>query len=358
MLEHGLRQLDVDRQLVEACEGSDSNERAFELADVRADLVGDEGQDVVGDDHAVHLRLLAQDCDSGVEVGSCHISDEPPFEPADHSRLKPGQVLGLHIRRNDDLLVVIVKSVEGVKERFLCGVAALQELNVVDEQHVDVAISSLEDLTLIVRDRVDEVVRELFAGDVFHADARIQRLRVVSDAVQQVRLAEARFSVDEEWVVCLGRQLRDGECRCMSEAVGRADDECVEGVLRVERGLGGRSLDSTDCRGGRGSGGNRSLGLGICSGRNLFVFFAEVVVCPEFWVHDNAERRDVHRVIPKRLHNGNAEAMVEHFTCELARNLDVEHVADGALRLCEVKESAHLRQNSRILIELGDDRRP
>ena len=67
---------------------------------------------------------------------------------------------------------------------------ALQELDVVDQQHVDVAIAALEGLRLVVTDRVDEVVGELFRADVEHSSAGIEAARIVTDGVQQVGLAQ------------------------------------------------------------------------------------------------------------------------------------------------------------------------
>ena len=57
---------------------------------------------------------------------------------------------------------------------------------------------------------------------------------VLRDRLQEMRLAEPGAAVDEERVVRLRRRFGDRERRCVREAVRRADDEGVEGVLRVE----------------------------------------------------------------------------------------------------------------------------
>ena len=71
-------------------------------------------------------------------------------------------------------------------------------------------------------------------------------------------------AVDEERVVRLGRRLGDGERGRMREAVRRADDEEVEGVLRVELdlrplaeadGIGSRTLGDSVVAAGRGRSG-------------------------------------------------------------------------------------------------------
>ena len=56
------------------------------------------------------------------------------------------------------------------------------------------------------------------------------------DRVQQVGLAQAGVAVDEQRVVGLGRRLGDRDGGGVGEPVAGADDEGVEGVLRVEPG--------------------------------------------------------------------------------------------------------------------------
>ncbi len=123
------------------------------------------------------------------------------------------------------------------KKRLLRLGSPLQELDVVDEEDVDIAIPRLERRTTVVRDGVVEVVRELFARDVPDADAGVHARGVVTDGVQKVRLAQTRVAVDEQRVVglrgCLGDRDRGG----VGEAVGLTDDEVVERVLRVQSGV-------------------------------------------------------------------------------------------------------------------------
>ena len=56
------------------------------------------------------------------------------------------------------------------------------------------------------------------------------------DRVEQVGLAQPGLAVDEQRVVGLGRRLGDRDRGGVGEPVARADDEGVEGVLRVEPG--------------------------------------------------------------------------------------------------------------------------
>lgn len=91
-----------------------------------------------------------------------------------------------------------MQRVEGVEELFLDTFLALDELNVIDKQHVDVAIAALKGHLAVVAQRVDEVVGEFLGGDVLDPHPREQALRVIAGGVQQVGLAEAGFAPDEE----------------------------------------------------------------------------------------------------------------------------------------------------------------
>ena len=66
---------------------------------------------------------------------------------------------------------------------------------------------------------------------------RVQVAGVVADRVQQVGLAQAGLAVDEERVVGLGRRLGHRDRGGVGEPVAGADDEGLEGVLRVEPGV-------------------------------------------------------------------------------------------------------------------------
>jgi hypothetical protein len=112
---------------------------------------------------------------------------------------------------------------------------ALQELDVIHEQHVDVAVSLLEVVHLSGAQGGDEVVGELLGGDIAHLEARGLRQRRVSDGVQQVRLPQADAPVDEEGVVAVSRLVghRDGGRVC--ELISGTDDEPVERVPVVQR---------------------------------------------------------------------------------------------------------------------------
>ena len=130
--------------------------------------------------------------------------------------------------RSDEMTIWragLVERVERVEELLLDPLLVLEELDVVDEEHVVGAVALLEPLDALVAERVDEVVHERLARDVARGQPAGVLARVLRDRLQQVRLAEAGAAVDEQRVVRLRRRLGDRERGSVREAVRRADDE-------------------------------------------------------------------------------------------------------------------------------------
>ena len=124
-----------------------------------------------------------------------------------------------------------------------CSVRALlcEELDVVDEQDVDVAVRGLEGLDRAALERADELVGEGLGGRVEHGHPAAVVAHVVGDRVQQVGLAEPGRPADEQRVVGQPGHLGDGERGGVGEPVAVADDELVEREARVEGRAGARS---------------------------------------------------------------------------------------------------------------------
>ena len=138
------------------------------------------------------------------------------------------------------------------------------ELHVVHQQQVDVAVSLLEVGHLPGAQGGDEVVGELLGGDVAHLEARGFLQRRVSDRVQQVRLPQADAPVDEERVVAVSGLVGDRDGCRVGELVSGTDDEPVERVPVVQRtehrpGARGGLLGELEQPGRDGSRGKRVL---------------------------------------------------------------------------------------------------
>ena len=168
--------------------------------------------------------------------GRRQVGDEAPLEPAAQALLEGQDRLGRPVRRQHDLLAVLVDRVERMEELFLRPLLVRDELDVVDQQQVDPPVARAELVDLALLDRGDELVGELLAGRVDDALARELGDHLVADGMHQVRLAQAHPAVQEERVVGVAGPLRHGQAGGVGQPVGRADDEVRERVARVEVG--------------------------------------------------------------------------------------------------------------------------
>ena len=121
-----------------------------------------------------------------------------------------------------------------MEELLLEPLLAFHELDVVDEQHVGVAVAALERRGRVGADGVDVLVQERLGRHVAHLVVGVVLVDVVPDGVQQVGLAQPGGAVDEERVVRPGRHFGHSQCCRERELVGCALHERVEQVVRVE----------------------------------------------------------------------------------------------------------------------------
>ncbi len=108
-----------------------------------------------------------------------------------------------------------------------------EELDVVEQQHVDVAEAGLEGVGAPTAERVEEVVGEGLAGGAADGQAGAVREQQVGDRAEQVGLADAGRTADEQRVVGLRGHLGDGQRRGVRKPVAVADDELLECQLGV-----------------------------------------------------------------------------------------------------------------------------
>ena len=161
----------------------------------------------VGSMTLIRLGLLLQDRDFGLQVRRLDVGDQSPLEAAAQPVFNLGQLLRRAVAGDHDLPHALVQGVEGVEELFLGALLVHQELDVVDQQDIHVAILVAEAGHLAVAQRVDHVVGEALAGDVADGLFRRPQLDLVADGLHQVGLAHADAAIQEQRVVGLGRTL-------------------------------------------------------------------------------------------------------------------------------------------------------
>src|SRR4030095_775910 len=130
--------------------------------------------------------------------------------------------------REDNLFMAVEKGVEGVKKFLLGTFLATEEMNVVNQEKVSLAIALAELDQVVVLDRVDEFIDEQFAREIHHAGAFAARPKVLADRLHEMCFAKPNASINEERVVGLGRRLRDGQARGVRNLIVRPDHERFE----------------------------------------------------------------------------------------------------------------------------------
>ena len=112
-----------------------------------------------------------------------------------------------------------MQHVEQVEKCLLRTFLASQELDVIDQQHVNSAVLALEFGHGLIAESIDVVVGELFTVDIPDANSRIQTGRIVADGMQQVSFTQTRVSIDKQRLVCLARRFGHSQCSCVCHTV-------------------------------------------------------------------------------------------------------------------------------------------
>ena len=121
-----------------------------------------------------------------------------------------------------------------MKKLFLQAFFAFHELHVVNQQHVDFAITTFERTDRVVADSVHVFVEEGLGGDVSHFVVGVMLVYIRANCVQQVGFAKPCRTIDEQRVVgptrCFSNSLRCSQRKLVRGTL----HESVKGVSRVE----------------------------------------------------------------------------------------------------------------------------
>ena len=233
--EHFADEIEVDRAAAHHRISRDPVERAFELANVGDDALGEEHHHVLRHlDVGECFELLDDDVEPELEVGLVDVGDEAPGQAREDARLDPVEVLRRAVGTDHEAAPGRDDLVHRVEEFFLRRFLARDELDIVDHQQIGGAELLLELDRVIGAKRGDELDHELFGRHVDDLGARAARAELVADRVQEVGLAAAGAAVDKERVEhdVVGAGERPG--RVERNLIGLADDEAVEPIARLE----------------------------------------------------------------------------------------------------------------------------
>ena len=128
-----------------------------------------------------------------------------------------------------------------MKEFFLSFFFAGDELHIIDDQDVNVAIFIAE-ASDFETNTVEKFFHESFRANIGNFHFGIALDDGVADSLNQVSFAQANTAVDEKRVI-LGARI--GSC-CLASSVGevvaRTNHKVIKSVARVKGGVGGGRL--------------------------------------------------------------------------------------------------------------------
>ena len=233
----------VQWHIVQVPVGHDFLHGALDLPDVVGDIDGDVVAHIVVQVQSKALGLVFQNCHSGLIVRGLDVCHQTPLEPGLKPLLQGHHVAGLPVGGHDDLLVLLVELVEGMKELVLGTFLTGDELDIIDEEQVCLPVLAAELDIFAVLDGLDQLVGELVGPDVDDVGVGVDLADAVGDGVEQMGLAHAGRAVEEQGVIDLARGFGYRQGGAVGEAVTGAHDEIVEGELGVKvHGGGGLAL--------------------------------------------------------------------------------------------------------------------
>ena len=125
------------RLIVYRRESDDTREDALELSNVVVDAARDVVHHVLRHVEMLYRGFFLQYRDARLEVRRLYVRDESPFKSRLQTIFERRELARISIARDDDLLFRVVELVERVEKFFLRADLVLQELYIVNEQHVN-----------------------------------------------------------------------------------------------------------------------------------------------------------------------------------------------------------------------------
>ena len=125
-----------------------------------------------------------------------------------------------------------------MEELFLRAVLAGDELNIINHQHIDRAENLFEIHDLLVAQRLDKAIHELFCRQIENPQIGLACVQLMCDGMHQVGLAQTHAAIEEQWVKGHRPALCHPAGGGMRELVGLTHDKAVKGKAGVQRGAG------------------------------------------------------------------------------------------------------------------------
>jgi len=201
---------------------------------VGVDALGDVAEYFVVEFEPAEARLALQDRHACFKTRARDLGNQAPLKSADEPVFELGDLAGRGVRANNNLAVGLEELVERVEKLFLGALFVGQEVDVIDDEHVRVAVAVTELAHLAGGDGLDELVHKAFARNINNPEIRLLVQDALTNRLQEVRLTQAHAAVNEQRVVGHARLIGDGGCCGCGKVVVGAGDEGLKGVIRRE----------------------------------------------------------------------------------------------------------------------------
>ena len=238
LLEHGNEgphQIHIDLGTVQQMGGGDPLDDTLQLTDVGVKLFGDVGEHVVLDQEIHGLCLIFQNGQTELVVRLVDIHDQTLLKAGADPILQSDHFLGRTVGGKDDLLMIAVQSVEGMEKFLLGGFLTGDELDIVDEENIRLAVFFTESGVLPTGDGFDQLIGEILAVDVDGVQTRGALKELVGDGVHQMGLTQTGGTVQKQRIVRGGGIVCHRQSRRVGEFIGVTDDEVLKSVFRIVR---------------------------------------------------------------------------------------------------------------------------
>ena len=108
-----------------------------------------------------------------------------------------------------------------------------EKLNVIDEQHVNLAVFFTERVAFAGADGIDELIHEGLGRYIEYVLIRIVVQYMIADRVQKVRLAKAGIAPDKQRVVGISGPVGNGQAGVIGQLIMCSFNKGFEGITRV-----------------------------------------------------------------------------------------------------------------------------
>ncbi len=125
-----------------------------------------------------------------------------------------------------------------MEKLLLRALLAGDELDVVDEQDLSVAVFISKVLCCVCANRLHQIIGEGFGGDIEHAQS--PSIGGLADSVEKVGFAQPYTAIDKERIISASRRLRHSLGSGLSQAITRTDDKIVKRVDYIQARIGSR----------------------------------------------------------------------------------------------------------------------